>query len=485
MLSINLSTASRSRFLVWGVIAGVLVGAALVGTFASPLALALLIASIGAVLLFNQPVLGLVGLVIAAVWVKQPIGTGTEVELNAATLLIPLLSGLWVLTRIRRKGNWRLPNRIGLPLLLFLIMGLISLLVGNVLWNPMVPRSSNFILVQLAQWTIFAFSAGVFVLAGNLIPDEKWLRRVTCFFLLAAGIPALLRLAPGIGLDIRQLTTIVFIRAPFWALLTALAGGQLLFNRKLSLGWRVFCLLVVGATAVYVLFEQQEAASNWVGVGSVVALLVWLRWPHLRWPIIILIVIALFSGFLWPLIWQFAGGAEEWNISGGSRLVLAIRVIEDTLQNPITGLGPAAYRLYGATRPLLYQHIVWVNPRISSHNNYVDLFSHVGLVGLVIFFWFVIELGRLGIRLRSRYSGDFAAGYINGVLAAGGGGLVLMLFADWILPFVYNIGFPGFQASLLLWLFLGGLLVLADRSPYGKPGEEPAGDYLPQPERRK
>ena len=40
------------------------------------------------------------------------------------------------------------------------------------------------------------------------------------------------------------------------------------------------------------------------------------------------------------------------------------------------------------------------------------------------------------------------------------GALVLMLFADWILPHVYNIGFPGFQASVLLWVFLGGLIAL-------------------------
>jgi hypothetical protein len=56
------------------------------------------------------------------------------------------------------------------------------------------------------------------------------------------------------------------------------------------------------------------------------------------------------------------------------------------------------------------------------------------------------------------------AAYVNGMLAAGAGALVLMLFADWILPFVYNIQFVGFQASVLVWLFLGGLLVL-DNQP--------------------
>ena len=65
-----------------------------------------------------------------------------------------------------------------------------------------------------------------------------------------------------------------------------------------------------------------------------------------------------------------------------------------------------------------------------------------------------------GIRLRGRYRDGFLGGYLNGALAAGAGALVLMMMADWILPHVYNIGFPGFQASVLVWLFLGGIVAL-------------------------
>jgi hypothetical protein len=36
--------------------------------------------------------------------------------------------------------------------------------------------------------------------------------------------------------------------------------------------------------------------------------------------------------------------------------------------------------------------------------------------------------------------------------------MVLMALADWFLPFVYNEGFPGFQASVLIWMFFGGFL---------------------------
>jgi hypothetical protein len=79
---------------------------------------------------------------------------------------------------------------------------------------------------------------------------------------------------------------------------------------------------------------------------------------------------------------------------------------------------------------------------------------------MALFLWFMAELGKLGWRLSHRYRDGFLGGYINGMLAAWGGSMVLMMFADWVLPFVYNIGFPGFQASALVWLFLGGLVAV-------------------------
>ncbi|MCB0207078.1 MAG: hypothetical protein KDH89_19840, partial [Anaerolineae bacterium] len=139
--------------------------------------------------------------------------------------------------------------------------------------------------------------------------------------------------------------------------------------------------------------------------------------------------------------------------------------------NPITGLGPAAYRRYAAMTPLKYGGAFWIAPQVNSHNNYIDLFSQVGIVGLALFLWFAAEIALLGRRLHNRFQTGFASGYVNGMLAVGAGALVLMVFADWMLPFVYNIGFPGFQASVLVWLFLGGLVALENMPAAGSGGQ--------------
>ena len=219
-------------------------------------------------------------------------------------------------------------------------------------------------------------------------------------------------------------------------------------------------MLVLGGVLIYAVHLMRGSTSNWVGVAAAAGVLVWLRFPRLRGLAILLLVALASTGILSSTMYEFAGGDEEWARSGGSRLALIARVLEVTMRNPLTGLGPAAYRPYAAMEPLQYGRAFWVNPVFSSHNNWVDLFSYGGIVGLVLFCWFAVEVARTGIRLRAHYRGGFAAGYVNGILAAGAGALIIMLLADWMLPFVYNIGFSGFQASVMVWLFAGGLLAL-------------------------
>jgi hypothetical protein len=449
-----------SSVITWLIVAVVLAAAGLLGFRAAPRWLALSAAGLAALVLLRRPALGLAAVVAAALVTSLEIGTGTEVKLNPATLLIPVLLGIWLLGMLLRRDLRLATARANRPLILFLLAGLLSLGVGTATWDPIVPRSGNFLLVQLAQWAIFAFSAGAFWLTANLAPDEARLRRLTWTFLLLAGGVALLRLLPGAAALVGRFTTVAFIRAPFWVLLAGLAGGQLLFNAALRPLARLFLALVLAACLAYAFLEQREGASNWVGVGAALGVLAWLRFPRLRWLVIVAVAGLLLIGILFPAVYNFAGGDAEWNLSGGSRLTLIERVVSVTLRNPITGLGPAAYRPYANMQPLFYLGAYWIAPQINSHNNYVDLFAHVGLLGLGLFFWFAFEVARLGRRLRVRYAEGFSAGYVNGMLAVGAGSLVIMALADWMLPFVYNIGFEGFQASVLVWLFLGGLVAL-------------------------
>lgn len=452
--------SGTTRWWIWSIVLAVLAGAAILGARASVLWLVLLAIAVAAVIVLQHPILGLAGIVLLALVAPVSIGTGTEVSLNPVTLAVPALLVLWIFTMFRRKDVRLVPSRTTLPLAMFLLGGLLSLLIGIATWDPMVPREDNFTLVQLAQWSIFAFSAGAFWLSANLIRDERGLRGLTTAFLVIAGSVVILRMVPGAGSLVDRVTTIAFIRASFWVLLTGLAAGQLLFNRQLSTPWRLFLVAVLAGVVVYGFVVEQEATSNWVGIGAVLGLLIWLRFPRLRWPLLMLLVILAIAGVLFSSLYNFAGGDAEWRGSGESRLVLIGRVLEVTMRNPITGLGPAAYRRYAGLDPLPFGRAFWVEPRISSHNNYVDLFSHTGLIGLALFIWFVVELAWLGWRMHRRYTSGFAAGYVNGMLAVGAGALVIMLLADWILPFVYNIGFPGFQASVLVWLFMGGLVAL-------------------------
>ena len=49
---------------------------------------------------------------------------------------------------------------------------------------------------------------------------------------------------------------------------------------------------------------------------------------------------------------------------------------------------------------------------------------------------------------------------VLGGLGGFAGMLLVGMLGDWFLPFVYNIGLIGFRASVVGWVFLGGVLVI-------------------------
>lgn len=452
--------SARRDFTSLALVSSVLALAAILGATASLRWLVLLTGLVALVILLLRPQAGLPLLIIVCLVGPVSFATGTDVRLNPASLLTPALLGLWALTLLIQPNRPFATSRVFAPLGLFLVELFLALLIGMATWSPNVPRAGNFTLVQLAQWALFVFCAGAMWLGANLNRTIRAWRISYWTFLIIGGALALLTILPGPGTLVARISALALTRSPFWVLLAGLAAGQLLFNRQLPPIARAWLALALLSTLVFAFIAQRESISTWLGVAVTLAALVWQRFRRLRWLAVGGLVLLLALGLLFPAVYNFAGGDQEARSSGESRVVLSQRVIEETMRNPLTGLGPAAYRPYAKVRPLPFYNAYWLDPQVSAHNNYVDLFAHGGIIALALFFWFVVEFARLGVRLRPHYPDGFAGGLLAGVLAVGAGCLVIMALADWILPFVYNIGFDGFPAAVLVWLFAGSLVTL-------------------------
>jgi O-antigen ligase len=450
----------------------VLALAALLGHRVSISLVVLLVAPVGLILLLQHPGLGIVAMAALSFTLPFTVGTGTEVALTPPVLLIPAVVGVWLLDGLRR-GEVRLPtSRTVLPLLLFLASGLLSLLAGRAYWDPLVPQPGNLLLVQLAQWGIFALSAAIYLVAGELGARGRWpgdwLQAATYVFLTLASVVVLEFYLPPLRRLLGWSAPEMASRSLFWVWLAALAAGQLLFNRRLpawAKGWLLSLLL---AAAYVVWFQMSNWVSGWVPFTVAAVAVAWLWvWRRSRaLALAVAMALLVLAVVLYPTLFQHAGGEREFTSSWGGRVALYRATLELVEDHPILGLGPAAYRHYGLTRWLAMGlgQALYLRPRVSSHNNYIDVYAQMGVVGLGLFLWFLAELGLLGWRLRTRFGqgskAGFATGYVHGALGGLAGTLVAMLLADWFLPFVYNIGFPGFRTSALAWMFLGGLVAL-------------------------
>ncbi|UCF26761.1 MAG: hypothetical protein JSW42_08845, partial [Chloroflexota bacterium] len=96
----------------------------------------------------------------------------------------------------------------------------------------------------------------------------------------------------------------------------------------------------------------------------------------------------------------------------------------------------------------------------NSHNNYIDMIAQIGVLGLFFYLWFSWEIINVGWGLIKKKLDNFSQAYVIGAMGGLVGMLVAGMLGDWVIPFVYNVGMRGFRASVLGWIFLGGLVVI-------------------------
>jgi len=432
--------------------AGLLGPAAAQGELLPMMIIGLYYSAIAILIFLRWQFLGFPLIIVASLVVPFSIGTGTQTSINPSLMLVAFLLGLWILDMVAVKKHISLINsRTILPIGLFVLATLISFGFGQLLWFP--TRGAS-LFAQLGGVSIFVLSAGAFVLAAHRL-DTRWLQWMVWVFLIVSAIYIIGVLVPPLRRIVFRTYQRAVLDSLFWLWLTAMAFSQAFLNKRLHLGWRLALGVLAFAVLYITIIIKQAWTSGWLPATVSIMVILLLTRPKLS------IVGGVVAGILLLIRSQVASsflmaGDNEYSLL--TRLAAWGILFEIIQLNPLFGVGPANYYFYTPFYNILGYHLSF-----NSHNNYIDIMAQTGVVGLGLFIWFAVEVGRIGLWLRKRVPQGFLTAFVYGTLGGLAGTLLAGMLGDWVLPFVYNIGMEGFRASVLAWLFLGALVMLEQK----------------------
>lgn len=390
----------------------------------------------------RKPTLGLAILILTAVAI--PIDFG---PLNSSFLLAALISAFFLIEMVVLRRVFLDASRVVYAGLAFMTIAVLSFVAGQFPWFSVTGAP---LISQMAGLSLFLLSVTLFLAVGHQIRQFVYLRILTWLFLSAGALVCIADVIPALGI-VGLLTKPQSLGSLFWTWLVAVSFSQAGLNRSLSLPVRTLLFCLTALTVFRVLVLAGTWASGWLPSLVALGVIFYFLFPRLA---VSLSALALPAGLFFAVkLWASLMINEHYSFL--TRLE-AWRVIWQIIErSPLIGLGPANYYYYTQLYPILGWYVSF-----NSHNNYADLLAQVGFLGFFAFCWFVFEIYRLALRLRAFVPAGFASAYVVGVLGGVAGSLVSGMLADWIIPFVYNIGIRGFRSSLLFWFFLGGILAL-------------------------
>lgn len=403
----------------------------------------------------NYLAYGLAILIVGSLIAPVAISTGTKTQLNFTVLMLPVLTGLWVFKAAYRRDWSVLSLRPVTPLLALVTAALLSFAAVNQPWVYIAPLAP--LRAQLGGLSVFVLSAALFIIAADTLRDPRWLQVLTGLFLLLGATYIVGSLAWPVGDVVLPLYQKGATGSLFWTWLVALAFGQAAFNRRLNVVVRLALGVVVLATLYTALTQGRDWVSGWLPPLVAIVTILWIGAPRLGGAVTVAgcALVALYTPQLLALVlsadnqYSLKTRLAAWGVLG--KIVAA---------SPALGFGPANYYHVTPLFPILRWYV-----RFSSHNTYIDLLAQTGLIGCGCFVWFVWEMARTGWSLRQQVPAGFAQAYAFGALGGLAGTLAAGMLCDWVLPFVYNITLDGLRASMVGWLFLGGLLALKRTAP--------------------
>jgi hypothetical protein len=403
------------------------------------LLLLLLLAVIPITIFLRWPTLGLVSVMVGGMLVPFSWQGG----FNISQIGLAALLGLWFLDMLVIKRKFPIVQSTTiLPILAFALISIVSFCFGQFSWYPFAGNAP--LNAQLGGLAINLLSVGAFLLVAHQVNDLRKLEFLSWSFIIAGSIYILGRFF-RLGLIDELFQRGFSAGSLFWTWLVAMLAGQVIANRELKTGKR-FILGIILLLTFYVAIDQgYDWRSGWfpplVGLAAIVTIRYWHKVRYFA----VLGVIPLY------LIITTSIGQENW--SWGTRLDAWLIVLQIASISPIIGMGFANYYWYTPLFPIRGYYL-----QFNSHSQIVDLVAQTGLLGLACFVWFFGAVGYLGLKLLNSVPEGFAKGYLYSALGGLVGSLVAAYLVDWVLPFVYNIGLNGFRASVIAWLFLGGVV---------------------------
>jgi len=393
----------------------------------------------GALILLKQPNLGFIMILLGGIFVPFSGPAG----INAAVLFVALLIGIWLMNMlvVERKFYF-IGSKALRPVVILLAISIIAFGMGQIPWFVFANQAP--LDAQVGGFAIFVFSLVTMIATAHLIQDIKWLQIIVWTFI---GLGAFYMGGRFLWLPVDRLYNWAFTaESMFWTWLVALSFAQAVFNTKLKMYVRVLLYGLVLVTIFVAYIQANDWKSGWVPPLVAIGLIVGLKYKRLMLLAIpfALIVVSYLAVDL------IASDEYSW----GTRVDAWLIILEISKASPLLGLGFSNYYWYTPLFPIRGWKVSF-----NSHSQYVDLIAQVGILGLLSFLWIFFEAGRLGWRLAEKeLPNGFAQAYAYGVLGGLAGSLMAAFLVDWILPFAYNIGFSGFRASILFWIFLGGLV---------------------------
>ncbi len=456
-----LTKRNKSLVIRVGIVGALLCVLAVVGLLMAKVSpvfvLVALAAPFGILAVMKRLELGIVAMLLAGFLVRFRIPTGTASKIVISLVISVGCIGVWIAHMLVVKKRLTLkPAVTNMPLLAFMATVGVSWGWSRAFRDVFVYEAGH-PLVSVAAALVIVLLPGCFLLVANNIRSVRWLRALV-WILLGEGLIALVidlgsffGVGPMRALNmLLQTNGLIHINThgllSMWCLSFALALA--LFNRQLS--WiRVLLLVYVGAWVYWGFFIRITWLSGWVPGFAAAAVIAFLR---SRWLFIVLVVVIVVGvgGYYWRT--EFQG---EFQRSGVTRLAAYQANWRVTGKHLLFGTGPAGYASYYMS--------YFPTEAMASHSNYIDIVAQTGIVGSFFILWFFCAQAWSSYKLRLRLQGrgDFAESLAVAVSAGTIGCLVAMGLGDWLLPFVYTQGIPGFDLAVYNWLFMGSLWALS------------------------